>query len=103
MIGDWTNELRKRCLEVGYGDVLIGQCDVEGVDKNCIGFCRQNPHGIGPMIKGDIAIWVILKEMGISAVSSSCHWVGLDRSKMTEEQKEAVKHLPYWVAERANS
>lgn len=100
-VSDWTVELRRRCLEAGYGNVFIGQCDVEGVDKNGKSFCTQKPHGKGPMIDDKPAIWVILKELGLPMASGSCHWASFFTNEMTKEQKKVVTNLPYWVRERA--
>lgn len=97
---DWPERLREKCIAAGYGDVLIGQCDVEGLDANKIGFCRQKPHGDGPEIRDTPAIWVILDEIGVPRASASCHWVGLDRQRMTQAQRDAVQGRPYWVCER---
>lgn len=96
---DWPERLRARCIELGYGDVLIGQCDVEGVDANGESFCRE-PHREGPEMFGNPAIREILDEIGVPHTSASCHWVGLDRQRMSPEQRAAVEGRRYWVCER---
>lgn len=106
---DWVEELRRRCFEAGYGGVLLGLCDVEGVDKNYVGFCRQKPHGVGPRIpyqrsrgSNSPSILGILDDLGIPFASASCHWAGFDRGRMTEDQREVLnRHARFnWVCER---
>jgi hypothetical protein len=105
----WPEELCRRCKEIGYGNVLFGHCDVEGVDKNGVGFCRQTPHGKGPLVKyrnkqgtNSPAILCIMNDLGVPYISSACHWAGLDLNRFTLAQKVALERVAVcnWVCER---
>lgn len=102
----WTEEARARGIAAGYGDVLFGKCDVEGVMANGDSLCKA-PHERGPHRPyhprhgSDVPeIRAILADLGIPTSSASCHWIGLDRQAMTAEQKAAVEHKRNWVNER---
>lgn len=102
----WPDEVRARAIAAGYGDVLFGQCDVEGVRANGDSYCKA-PHDEGPRRAYSRAhgtncpeIWSILADVGVPTSSASCHWIGLDRDKMTPEQKAAVSGQRFWVYER---
>ncbi len=101
----WPDELRTRGVAAGYGDVLIGACDVEGTDENGDSLCRDN-HVRGNKLyrggyeRGTPEIYAILNELGVPWCSASCHWVGLDRQKMTKEQLVDVDWRCSWVHER---
>jgi hypothetical protein len=99
MKDDWPEELRRRGLEAGYGDVLVGQCDVEGTDATGHCFCGK-PHREGPYLRGKPAIWALLEDMGLPMASGSCHWACFDRGRLTTEQKAALAGRRYWVRER---
>jgi hypothetical protein len=98
---DWPAEARARGIAAGYGDVLIGVCDVEGTYANGHSLCK-NDHaaGDGPRIGSEPAIYVILRQLGVPTCSASCHWVGIDTEKMTPEQRAAVRGRRNWVNER---
>jgi hypothetical protein len=99
-------ELLGRCLAAGYEGVLVGVCDIEALDKDGRGFCRQRPHGEGPTVtRRDVgsdapAIQAILNDLGIPWSTASCHWVGLDMRKLTPEQLKSLGGGRTWACER---
>lgn len=97
----WPEILRERAIADGYGNVLFGLGDVEGTDEKGDSLCLGN-HERGNRLYRDRApiIYGLLTELGVPWLSASCHWVGLDRQKMTEEQKKAIEHCRPWVNER---
>jgi hypothetical protein len=105
----WTMALRERALLAGYGDILIGQCDVEGTDVEGESLClndhvgAKDPRLTRPWFRGQSEVpevRALLAELGIPCCSSSCHWVCLDRREMTPEQLAPLKCRRYWVRER---
>ena len=97
----WPKVLRERALVAGYGNVLFGRGDVEGTDEKDDSLCLDN-HVRGNKLyrNGRPILYTLLDELGIPWCSASCHWVSLDRGKMTDEQKQAIAHCCSWVCER---
>jgi hypothetical protein len=94
----WTVHLIERGLAAGYGRVLIGACDAEGVNADGSSIRLDEPR-----IGDSPAIWTILRGLGVHFASASGHHVGFDSRDLTPEQYVHIKdRKPYWVCERGS-
>ena len=92
-----SDELRRRCREAGYGDIIVGACDVMALNKDGLSYCEAG-HKENPSIGGRPALWVIVEDL-IGMSSGSCHWCGFKRrEEMSEGIKFALKGAPFYWA-----
>jgi hypothetical protein len=83
-------ELRKRLIEVGYVDVLIGQLDVMGLDKKG-SYTAQDL----PQINRWPAIWAIVRKFCGSISCGNSHQCQFDYTNYSFEHQLALMSAPF--------
>lgn len=92
----WTVHLVERGLSAGYGRVLIGACDAEGVNAD-----GSSIRLDGPRIDKWPAIWAICEGLGVHFCAASSHHVCFSSSDLKPDQYKHIKYRrPIWVSER---
>ncbi len=94
-----SNELRHRCREAGYGDIIVGSCDILALNKDGLSYCEAG-HKEHPTIDGKPALWVIVENL-IGMSSGSCHWCAFKRQEeMSDMMRYALEGAPFhWATE----